>query len=147
IVAMTYPLIGNYGVNRLDMESDAPHLCALVIEELSPVISSWRANQSLEEYLKEWKIPGIQGIDTRALTRHLRERGTMRACVTSDPAVTPEQAIALAKEGSTVDGVDLVREVSTKVAYEWDPEGTRSRKWTIVKGDGTGILRDENGEA
>ncbi len=147
IVAMTYPLIGNYGVNRLDMESDAPHLRALVIEELSPVISSWRANQSLEEYLKEWKIPGIQGIDTRALTRHLRERGTMRACVTSDPAVTPEQAVALAKEGSTVDGVDLVREVSTKASYEWDPEGTRSRKWTIVKGDGSGILRDESGEA
>src|SRR5881398_1467228 len=74
IVAMTYPLIGNYGTNSLDQESHSPHVSGFVIEELSEIPSNWRSEMSLDEYLKKWNIPGAQGIDTRALTRHLHAR-------------------------------------------------------------------------
>src|ERR1043166_4172240 len=74
IVAMTYPLIGNYGTNALDQESRGPHVRGFVIEELSEAPSNWRSELSLEDYLSRWKIQGVQGIDTRALPRHLRER-------------------------------------------------------------------------
>ncbi len=84
IVTMTYPLIGNYGTNQLDQESAAPHVRGFVVEELTEVPSSWRSERSLDEYLRDSKIPGIQGIDTRALTRHLRERGAMKACLTTE---------------------------------------------------------------
>src|SRR6187401_1406858 len=84
IVAMTYPLIGNYGVNLLDIESSEPHVRGFVIEELCEVPSNWRSTQSLNYYLKQWNIPGIQGIDTRALTKHLRTRGAMRAVITGE---------------------------------------------------------------
>ena len=70
IVAMTYPEIGNYGVNALDEESSQPHVRGFVVEALSPIASSWRSEESLGDYLRRWKIPGIQGVDTRALTRH-----------------------------------------------------------------------------
>src|SRR5271167_3942184 len=72
IVTMTYPLIGNYGVNKLDVESWQPHVAGFVIRELSPVVSNWRADCSLAEYLEQNGIPGIQGLDTRALTKRLR---------------------------------------------------------------------------
>src|SRR6478736_7885872 len=75
IVAMTYPLIGNYGTNTADAESRSPHVRGFVIEELSEIASNWRSEMSLDEYLKKSNIPGVQGIDTRALTRHLRTRG------------------------------------------------------------------------
>src|SRR5216117_1232879 len=72
IVAMTYPLIGNYGVNRQDVESWRPHVSGFVIRELSPMVSNWRAEYSLAEYLEKNGVPGIQGVDTRALTKRLR---------------------------------------------------------------------------
>ena len=84
IVAMTYPLIGNYGVNPADDESARAQVSGFVIEELSEVPSSWRARTSLPEYMAQNGIIGIQGIDTRALTRHLRERGAMKACLTTE---------------------------------------------------------------
>ena len=84
IVAMTYPLIGNYGTNSADAESRSPHIRGFVIEELSRVTSNWRAENSLEDYLRRWHIPGVEGIDTRALTRHLRTRGAMKACLTNE---------------------------------------------------------------
>ena len=84
IVAMTYPQIGNYGVNPEDSESAAPHIRAFVIGELCEVPSNWRSTQPLSEYLAENKIFGIEGIDTRALTKHLRSLGAMRACVTTE---------------------------------------------------------------
>ena len=77
IVTMTYPLIGNYGVNTLDVESWRPHAAGFVIRELSPVVSNWRADSSLEKYIEQNGIPGIQGIDTRALTKKLRVRGAL----------------------------------------------------------------------
>src|SRR5436853_7685066 len=84
IVAMTYPLIGNYGINSVDQESRSPHVRGVVIEELSEAPSNWRSEMSLDEYLRKWDIPGVQGIDTRALTRHLRTRGAMEACLTTE---------------------------------------------------------------
>src|SRR6266478_3702350 len=84
IVAMTYPLIGNYGTNSLDQESASPHVRGFVIEELSEIASNWRSEMSLDEYLRKWDVPGVQNIDTRALTRHLRTRGAMKACLTTE---------------------------------------------------------------
>ncbi len=135
IVAMTYPLIGNYGVNELDSESAAPHVRGFVIEELSPVASNWRSELSLEDYLKKFNIPGIQGVDTRALTKHLREKGAMKACIAPGEISLPE-AIKRAREGSGVVGMDFVKEVTTRQPYDWDPDSVLSREWTTVKGAG-----------
>src|SRR3954463_14776960 len=135
IVAMTYPEIGNYGVNALDQESAEPHVRGFVIEELSPVPSNWRSEGTLEAYLRQWGIPGIQGIDTRALTRHLRDKGAMKGCVTNDD-ITVEEAVQRAVVGTGVIGMDYVREVTPPAAYDWDPADKLSRRWTIVKGDG-----------
>jgi len=144
IVAMTAPQIGNYGVNELDNESSQPHVRGFVIEELSPVASNWRSRGSLDDYLRRWNIPGIQGIDTRALTKHLRSRGAMQSCLTSED-LTPEQAVARAKSAPPMAGSDFVKEVTPAASYEWDPQDTLSRAWTIVKGDGVQVT--ENGEA
>jgi carbamoyl-phosphate synthase small subunit len=145
IVAMTAPQIGNYGVNDLDDESTAVHVRGFVIEELSAVASNWRATGDLDGYLKKWGIPGIQGVDTRALTKHLRSRGAMRGCLTSD-SISPEEAVARAQAAPPMAGSDFVREVTPPAAYAWDPESTLSRNWTIVKGDGAQQAVAENGE-
>src|SRR6478752_7737431 len=118
IVAMTYPLIGNYGINSLDDESRSPHVRGFVIEELTDVPSNWRSEMSLDEYLKKWNIPGAKGIDTRALTRHLRTRGAMKACLTTEE-ISPEEAMQRAIEGKGVIGMDYVREVTTDKIYRW----------------------------
>jgi carbamoyl-phosphate synthase small subunit len=134
IVAMTYPLIGNYGTNALDQESRSPHVRGFVIEELSQAPSNWRSEISLEEYLRKWEIPGVQGIDTRALTRHLRTRGAMKACLTSD-RITSEEAVRRAVEGQGVVGMDYVREVTAPSAYQWDPHDQLSEPWSVTSGD------------
>jgi carbamoyl-phosphate synthase small subunit len=135
IVAMTYPLIGNYGTNSIDQESRSPHVRGFVIEELSEMPSNWRSEMSLGEYLRKWDIPGVQGIDTRALTRHLRTRGAMKACLTTEE-MSPEDATALAVAGQGVIGMDYVREVSTPEVYQWDPEDELSKPWTLINGNG-----------
>ena len=134
IVAMTYPLIGNYGTNTLDQESRCPHVRGFVIEELSQAPSNWRSETSLEEYLRKWEIPGVQGIDTRALTRHLRTRGAMKACLTSD-RITNEEAVRRAIDGQGVIGMDYVREVTAPHAYQWDPHDQMSEPWSVTSGD------------
>src|SRR5437588_10033315 len=121
IVAMTYPLIGNYGINSLDQESRSPHVRGFVIEELSEAPSNWRSEMSLDEYLKQWDIPGVQGIDTRALTRHLRTRGAMKACLTTEK-MSIEQAVQRAFDGEGVIGMGYVREVTTLVLYKSDTD-------------------------
>jgi carbamoyl-phosphate synthase small subunit len=131
---MTYPLIGNYGTNASDEESAEPHVRGFVVEELSEVPSNWRAEASLDDYLKRWKIPGAQGIDTRALTRHLRTRGAMKACLTSERA-SAEEAVQRAREGSGIVGMDYVREVSTREIYRWDPDDELSRPWSVQTGE------------
>lgn len=135
IVAMTYPLIGNYGINSLDQESRSPHVRGFVIEELSELPSSWRSEMSLDEYLRKWEIPGIQGIDTRALTRHLRTRGAMKACLTTED-ISPEEVTRRAVEGQGVIGMDYVREVSTPEIYQWDPDDELSKPWVVANGNG-----------
>jgi carbamoyl-phosphate synthase small subunit len=135
IVAMTYPLIGNYGINSLDQESPSPHVRGFVIEELSEAPSNWRSEMSLEDYLKEYEIPGVQGIDTRALTRHLRTRGAMKACLTTDK-MSVEQAVQRAVEGEGVIGMDYVKEVSTPEIYQWDPDDKLSQPWSTANGEG-----------
>lgn len=129
IVAMTYPLIGNYGTNAADAESRQPHVRGFVIEELSELASNWRAEHSLAEYLRRWKIPGVQDIDTRALTRHLRTRGAMKACLTSE-GILREEAVRRAIEGEGVIGMDYVREVTAPAPYQWDPDDEASVPWS-----------------
>src|ERR1700730_16976353 len=136
--AMTYPLIGNYGTNSVDQESWSPHVRGVVIEELSEIPSNWRSEMPLDEYLKKWNIPGAQGIDTRALTRHLRTRGAMKACLTTEE-MSPEEATQKAIKGEGVIGMDYVREVSARKIYQWDPEDKLSAPWSIQKSpDGQG---------
>src|SRR5213082_1833812 len=96
IVTMTYPLIGNYGVNLQDVESWRPHVGGFVIRELSPVVSNWRADRSLSEYLEQNGIPGIQGIDTRALTKKLRVRGALNGFISTEN-VSDSESIVRAK--------------------------------------------------
>ena len=130
IVAMTYPMIGNYGVNELDPESGEPHVRGFVIEELCELPSNWRSTQSLDGYLKQHGIPGIQGIDTRALTKHLRTLGAMRSVITTE-AASVEAAVELARASAPMSGSDFVKEVTTPKAYTWDPEDQLSRQWDI----------------
>jgi carbamoyl-phosphate synthase small subunit len=134
IVAMTYPLIGNYGTNSTDQESDQPHVRGFIIEELSENPSNWRSEESLDDYLKRWAIPGAQGIDTRALTRHLRTRGAMKACLTTEIA-SSEEAARRAMEGNGVIGMDFVHEVTTPKVFQWDPSDELSRPWSLQTGD------------
>ncbi len=143
IVAMTYPLIGNYGINSLDVESGSPHVRGFVIEELSPLASNWRSEGALSDYLVENGIPGIQGVDTRALTRRLRTSGAMRACIF--PGTDEAAAIRQAKEVS-YDGVDFVKEVTAERAYDWDAESRLSRNWVVAKaGEAAPGLSDAQG--
>ncbi len=134
IVTMTYPLIGNYGVNTQDVESWRPHAAGFVIRELSPVVSNWRADMSLEKYLEENGIPGIQGVDTRALTKKLRVRGAMNGFITTDPAVNEAEAVRRAKEFVFV-GVDYVKEVTHREAFAWDAKDEQSANWNLARGN------------
>jgi len=132
IVAMTYPLIGNTGVNTLDVESDRPHVSGLVVRELSPVVSSWRSEEMLASYLERHKIPGITGIDTRSLTLRLRTQGSLRGVLTSEK-ISDAAAVDLAKKWSYLER-DFVKEVTCAKAYDWDPKDKLSRKWTLIQG-------------
>src|SRR5215468_1453705 len=118
IVTMTYPEIGNYGVNVEDVESRRPFVEGFVVREMSQISSNWRASMSIDEYLKRHGIVGISEIDTRALVRHIREKGAMRACVSSsDP--DEQSLIAKAKNAPEMLGRNLVDEVTCGDAYQW----------------------------
>lgn len=130
MVAMTYPLIGNYGVNNVDNESESLHIRGFIVEEVSDVSSNWRAEIRLQEYLRKNNIVAIAGIDTRSLTRHLRISGVMRACITTE-LMSDKEAVTLAKNASFLEDTDLVAEVSTKEIYEWDPEGSEKAPWGV----------------
>src|ERR1051326_632215 len=121
IVTMTYPLIGNYGVNTVDVESWRPHVGGFVIRELSPVVSNWRAEYSLAEYLEQNGIPGIEGIDTRALTKTLRVRGAMKGFI-STKKISHDAAVASAQAWGGLEGVDYVKEVTHAETFLWDPD-------------------------
>jgi carbamoyl-phosphate synthase small subunit len=133
IVTMTYPLIGNYGINEMDVESWRPHAAGFVIRELSPVVSNWRADHSLADYLEKNGIPGIQGIDTRALTKKLRVRGALNGFITTED-IPEAEAIRRAKEFVFV-GVDYVKEVTHKKAFRWDEKDEQSAAFDLVRGN------------
>ena len=133
IVSMTYPLIGNYGVNLQDVESWRPHVAGFVIRELSPVVSNWRADFSLEEYLEQNGIPGIQGIDTRALTKKLRVRGALNGFISTE-GIPEAEAVERAKAWQGLAGVDYVKEVSHKEAFLWDEKDQQSANFNIMRG-------------
>ncbi len=143
IVTMTYPLIGNYGVNSQDVESWRPHVAGFVIRELSPVVSNWRADRSLPEYLLENGIPGIQGLDTRALTKKLRVRGALNGFISTE-GVSDEQALRRAREWPGLVGVDYVKEVTHPREFAWDPEDRHSATFKLVQGAGPADARQEH---
>ena len=118
MVVMTYPLIGNYGVNSEDFESDRPHLSAFIIKELSTLPSNWRSQGSLHDFLAKYGIIGIQGIDTRALTRHIRNTGAQQAVLSTKPT-NRQKLVAQANRLPSLKGRDLVKEVTCKEPYEW----------------------------
>jgi carbamoyl-phosphate synthase small subunit len=122
IVAMTYPLIGNYGVNQEDVESRQPFVEGFGVKEYSKIASNWRAKKSLSEYLKENNIIGIEGIDTRLLTLHIRQKGAMKA-VLSTKDFDEKQLIKKAKASTGLVGQDLVKEVTSRHIYEWNKRG------------------------
>ncbi|HEY3579234.1 MAG TPA: glutamine-hydrolyzing carbamoyl-phosphate synthase small subunit, partial [Pyrinomonadaceae bacterium] len=122
IVCMTYPLIGNYGVNEADAESSRPWVEGFVVREASRITSNWRAEESLESYLKRWNIVAIEGIDTRALVRHIRDKGAMRACLSTidlDEASVVEKA----RQSPSMENRELASVVTTKEPYDFPAAG------------------------
>ena len=109
IVAMTYPHIGNYGINDQDVESSRPQVEGFVVRELSPEFSNWRARQTLEAFLADNDILGLTEIDTRALTRHIRSRGAMKAVI-STVGADPTHLVKKARRSAGLIGRDLVKE-------------------------------------
>src|SRR5438067_4867222 len=121
IVCMTYPLIGNYGVNSEDTESSKPWVEGFVVREASRIYSNWRADESLDDYLKRWKIVAIDHIDTRALVRHIRDKGAMRACLSTIDKVA-ESVIEKARKSPSMENRELASVVTTKEPYEVSAE-------------------------
>lgn len=125
MVVLTYPLIGNYGVTLADVESRRPWLSALIVREASDDYSNWRASASIDDYLAANNIPGVCDLDTRALTRHLREHGTLRGVLhVYEASETPDitALVAEAKKVHTVTELDVVADVSIKESDTWKTE-------------------------
>ena len=134
IVSMTAVQIGNYGICPDDVESNGPKVKGFIVREVSPVASNWRSNISIQDYLKEAGIPGVEGVDTRAITKKLRVSGALKACISTEE-ITEEEAIKRAREFSGLIGVDFVKEVTAKESYRWDPEMKQSTPFTVVGTD------------
>ncbi len=122
IICMTYPLIGNYGVNSADEESARPWVEGFAVREVSRVASNWRSAESLDDYLKRWNIVAIEGIDTRALVRHIRDKGAMRACISTIDLVE-SSLIEKARHSPAMENRELASVVTTKQPYEVAAEG------------------------
>jgi carbamoyl-phosphate synthase small subunit len=122
IVCMTYPLIGNYGVNAADAESAQPWVEGFVVREASRMASNWRSEETLTSYLERWNIPAIEGIDTRALVRHIRDKGAMRACL-STIETDSNRVIEKARNSPAMENRELASVVTTKEVYEVPAEG------------------------
>ena len=122
IVTMTSPHIGNYGINKEDVESNKIQVSGFVVKEESIVPSNWRSTSSLDEYLKKNKIVGIQDIDTRSLTRHIRDQGAMNGIISSVDNDLVNLSNKL-KKAPSMNGLDLAKTVSTKKVYKWSQTG------------------------
>ncbi|MBI5520076.1 MAG: glutamine-hydrolyzing carbamoyl-phosphate synthase small subunit [Desulfovibrio sp.] len=136
MVCMTYPLIGNYGVNPEDVESHKVGAEALIVKECCKQPSNWRSSMSLPDYLKKAGVMGIEGIDTRALTRHLRINGAMRGVISTSG--TPEELVAKAKGLPSMEGLNLADKVSARKPYVWTGTTTRDVDLASFKWAGTG---------
>tara|TARA_Y100000746_G_scaffold69600_1_gene57998 strand:- start:19 stop:1098 length:1080 start_codon:yes stop_codon:yes gene_type:complete len=147
IVTMTSPHIGNYGINKEDVESNKIQVSGFVIKEESIVPSNWRSTSSLDEYLKKNKIVGIQDIDTRSLTRHIRDQGAMNGIISSVDNDLVNLSNKL-KKAPSMNGLDLAKTVSTKKVYKWSQTG----KFKVaaidygIKHNILNILKDNNCE-
>jgi carbamoyl-phosphate synthase small subunit len=128
LVAMTYPEIGNVGVNPEDVESGRPFMKGFIVKNYTCQPSNWRAAEPLHEYMKQHGVVGIQGIDTRALVRHLRDHGSQEGII-STLSDNPDDLVAKAKASPGLVGIDLVRNVTCATPYDWD-EGM----WQLVDG-------------
>lgn len=117
LVTMTYPLQGNYGVNDQDRESDGPQVAGFVVREASRIYSSWRGRGTLNEYLSQHGVVGISGVDTRALTRHIRSEGAMRGAI-APSSTDPESLMSQIQSHPRMEGLDLACGVSTAERYE-----------------------------
>lgn len=130
VITLTYPHIGNTGCNSQDVESDAVHAAGLVIRDLPLTYSNWRAECSLQNYLQQHNIVAIADIDTRHLTRILRDKGAQAGCILAGDHVTAEQAVNKARSFAGMQGMDLAKVVTTKTVYPWT-EGT----WSLGNND------------
>lgn len=127
IVTMTYPHIGNVGVNLEDVEASRPWAAGLIAREVSRRVSNWRATQPLPEYLQAHNLPGLTEVDTRALVRHIRSQGAMMAALSADPALDSDDLVDLARTAPSMEGLDLTRVVTCSEIYHWE-EGV-STEW------------------
>jgi carbamoyl-phosphate synthase small subunit len=132
-VLFTMPHIGNVGINNEDDESATPQVSAAVIRSLSPVVSNWRATLSLSDWLAQKDVPGISGVDTRWLTRKLRDGGTQKAALSTN-GTAPEKLLAMAGEWPGLDGRDVVKEVTCDEPYHWT--GDAGSKWVAGYDEG-----------
>jgi carbamoyl-phosphate synthase small subunit len=127
-VLFTVSHIGNVGINTEDYESAIPQVSAAVVRSLSPVVSNWRSSTTLSDWLANHGVPGISGVDTRYLTRKLRDGGTQRAAISTN-GTDPEVLLQRAREWSGLDGLDMVREVTCPEPYHW--EGDAGDRWVM----------------
>ncbi|SPE19277.1 carbamoyl phosphate synthetase small subunit, glutamine amidotransferase [Candidatus Sulfotelmatomonas gaucii] len=126
IVVLTNPQIGNYGTNRADNEAARPYIEGLIVREFSQISSNWRSEQVTDEYMERYSVPVLAEIDTRALVRHLRDRGVMRGVISTE-ASDPDALVQKARGIRKMEGTDLARVVSTKAAYNFDASDPRSQ--------------------
>lgn len=131
IVAMTYPLIGNYGTNQEDIESHRPYAEGFVVHEYSRVASNWRNNDDLGNYLKKYGVVGIEGVDTRYLTLHLREQGAMKAGISTDDN-DPRSLLKKVRASRGLVGRNLVKEVVHSRRTTWEAEGKKSFEVVVI---------------
>jgi len=120
IVTLTYPHVGNTGINAEDVESTAVHAAGLIVRDVPRLASNWRSTESLPDYLKRHGTVAIAGIDTRRLTRILRDKGALAGCIVAGEQVDAESALARAREFPGLNGMDLAKLVSTKKPYAWN---------------------------
>ena len=138
IVTLTYPHIGNYGVNLEDVEADRVHAAGLIIKDLPLLASNFRQTLTLSDYLKRERCVAIADIDTRQLTRLLRSKGAQNGCIMAleaNASVTPEliaKAVELARQAPSMSGLDLAKVVTTRAAYDWT-----ETEWKLAREDGT----------
>lgn len=134
IITMTAVQIGNYGICPEDVESDGPKVSGFVVREVSPLTSNWRSNQSIQDYLAEAGIPGLEGVDTRAITKKLRVAGALNACLSTE-GLSDEEAVAKARDFGGLVGVDFVKEVTAAAPYDWTARGEPCDPFTVVGTD------------